>query len=431
MTETSGRWDRRNFLLNTVEGALYVTGTSLISAQTVMPALVFRLGGGNDLLAALSIITWAGVYLPQIFASRYGQNLAWKKPWVVWFGLLQRIFILLIGVVLFTSSPASKSTALVLFLLLFTLNQVTVGVTSPVWFDFYAKLIRRQFRGRSMGARTALAGVMSLGATVLLSYILSAYAFPTNFAILFVIAFVFEFVSIILQWLLVEEYPSAVSAQRSLPVYLRDVLALLRGNRDFRRFLIAVGIIILGTLPLGFFTIYAITRFHLDERSAGEFTLLMVVGQIFGALVVGYLADRAGNKTALIATASALLLASTAALAAPSLDIYRLVFVTLGIFLGSEMMIRYNLAIEYGPTELRSTYIGIMNTLLAPCYAIALCGSWIIATWGYTILFLLGALFTLGGLLYLIAFVREPQPPHHIKPALARPEESVIPEEKI
>lgn len=411
MTEAPGRWDRRNFILNALEGALYVVGTSMISGQTVLPALVFHLGGGSGILALLSIINLAGVYLPQLPAARYGRHLARKKVWVVGFGFLQRLFILMIGLVLLFSTGTDNGRTLVLFLCLYGLNQIIVGVTSPVWFDFYAKLIRRHFRGRSMGARTALAGLMSLGATVLLTYILMAYAFPLNFAILFLIAFFFELLSIILQALLVEEEPSPVEARSSLPDYLRSVRNLLKTNRSFRRFLTASAVVVLGTLPVGFFTVYGISRFHLTEGAAGRFTLVMVTGQIFGAVVIGYAADHLGNKIALTATVSALLLAGLTALAAPTAGLYAGVFFLLGIYLGSEMMLRYNFAIEFGPPEQRSTLIGLMNTLMAPFYAIALCGGWIISLWGYQGVFTLGALCTIAGLLYLIVAVREPRPP--------------------
>jgi predicted MFS family arabinose efflux permease len=81
----------------------------------------------------------------------------------------------------------------------------------------------------------------------------------------------------------------------------------------------------------------------------------------------------------------------------------------MGMNLGSEMMTRYNLAIEYGPTEQRATYIGLMNTLLAPLYAASLAGGWISDYFGYRAVFALGAFCSVAGILILLFRVRDPR----------------------
>ncbi len=423
--------DRRNFLLNVFEGAFYVTGASLISAQTVLPALVERLGGGNIAVGLLGLITWAGVYLPQIVASRIGQTLQWKKRWVVNFGRTQRVMILLIGLLLLFSTRERMILTLPLFLLLFLVNQLVIGLTSPVWFDFFAKLIRRKYRGRSVGLRTALAGIMSFGGTILLTVLLESFPYPRNFAVIVLAAFGFQAVSIVLQNLLVETEPSAVAPRHNVRDYFLQVRSIVRENHAFRRFLQAAALLVASTMPAGFFTVYALKRYGLTVSSVGEFTFLMVIGQITGALIFGYLADLRSNKSALIAAYAALLLATTTALLAPDYGWFRLVFVFLGMNLGSEMMIRYSMAIEFGPAELRSTYLGIMNTILAPCYAATMLGGVVSELFGYPALFLAGIACAALGLIFLITAVREPRVPHHILPSLVRQEESLATDEDI
>ncbi len=421
--------ERRNFVFTVFEGAFYVAGASLISAQTVLPALVERLGGGNIAVGMLGLITWGGVYLPQILASRIGQTLRWKKPWVIKFGGLQRLMVFVIGILLLVTSDAHPVLTLPVFLLLFLLNQLIIGMTSPVWFDFFAKVIARKFRGRLAGYRSALAGLMSLGGTVLLSVLLTAFRFPWNFAAIALTAFLFEAVSLTLQNLIIETAPSGVHPRRSFPEYVAQLREILRENREFRRFLSAAALLVTSAMPVGFFTVYAFRQFHLDVQVVGSFTLLMVVGQIIGAVAIGYLADLKSNKSALLASYSALLLATFTALLAPSYDWFRLVFVFVGMNLGSEMMVRYSMAIEYGAPELRSTYIGIMNTLLAPCYAATMLGGLLSDYLGYEALFIAGILVSCVGLYYLAANVNEPHVPHHITPSLVRQEEAIDAEE--
>ena len=79
MQEFPDRYVKRNFLINLFEGALFIAGGSFISAQTVLPALVNRLGGGNLTIGALGVIVWIGLFIPQTFAARYAQAQPWKK----------------------------------------------------------------------------------------------------------------------------------------------------------------------------------------------------------------------------------------------------------------------------------------------------------------------------------------------------------------
>jgi MFS family permease len=162
-------------------------------------------------------------------------------------------------------------------------------------------------------------------------------------------------------------------------------------------------------MPVSFFTVYALGKFHADESSIGEFTLIMVAIQVVSALVTGYLADRYGNKTSLLVASASLLGASITALAAPTLGWFRLVYLLLGINLGTEIMARYNMSIEYGPTKKRSTYVGLMNTLLAPFYLSGMIGGILSEWFGLSAVFLVGCLASVAGITYLVRNVREPR----------------------
>jgi len=407
MTETSGRYDRRNFILNVSEGAIYVAGSSLISSQTVLPALLTRLGGGNIAVGLLGVVVWVGLFLPQIFAARITQTLPWKKPWAVGVGIAQRAVILAIGMLILLAGTSPF--ALTLFLLLFTLNQLLMGVATPGWFDMYMKLTPLERRGRVTGWRNAFAGLGSLACGSALTWLLAAYAFPLNYGIAFLAAFFFQIVSIFLQTRLVEEFPSKTLPRQPVLVYLRELPGLFRSNRGFRAFIIASVFLILATMPLVFFAVYGLRHFEAPENVVGEFTLAMIAGQVLGALMIGYVADRYGNVRALVCASLALLAASLWALLAPTLLLFEIVFVLVGVNLGSELMLRYNLAVEFGPVEQRSTYIGLMNTVLAPFYLAGLLGGWVSDLLGYHALFGLGAACSVIGIVLLLTTVKDPR----------------------
>lgn len=412
-SETSGRFDQRNFVLNIAEGVLWIAGASFLSAQTVLPALVTKLGGGNVAVGALGVILWVGLFLPQMFAARYAQAQEWKKPWAIRFGLSQRIAVLLLAVIVFGLGDTSPALALCAVLTCYACNQILLGITTPGWFDMFAKLTPANRRGRLTGIRNALAGALSFLCGLLLTWLLATFPFPTSYALAFVMAFSLQLVSIVLQSRLVEEFPSPVAPQKSMSQYLAGLHGVLRSDRAFRTFLITCAFLIIAAMPMSFYVVYALDKFGMDEQVVGEFTLLLVGGQIVGATMAGFIADRRGNRLALACAAGALLLASFCALTAPSIEWFRLSFVFLGMNLGSELMVRYNISAEYAPVDQRSTYLGLMNTVLAPFYLASLLGGWLSDAFGYIAVFATGLFFSAVGIVFVTTRMEEPR---HIVP---------------
>lgn len=403
------RYERRNFFLNVTEGALFISGASFISAQTVLPALVVRLGGDNVAVGAVGVIVWVGLFLPQVFAARHAQTVPWKKPWALWFGFVQRFLVLLIGIAIFFIGDRSPSLTLASFFILYALMQIIMGITTPYWFDLFAKLTPVNRRGRLVGIRASIGGGLSFLCTIALTWLLGSYDFPTSYALAFLIAAAIQFVSVAVQWRLVEEHPSNVMERTSMGEYFHQLCAVFVVNREFKKFIIASAFLIIAAMPTGFFTVYALKQFQPLETIVGEFTLTIVAVQIISALVNGFVADKYGNKAAIVLAATSMLLANVWALVAASVGSFRLVFVFVGIHLGSELLARYNLSIEYGPAEQRSTYVGLMNTVLAPMYLFGLAGGWISDRFGYETLFIIGIAASVAGLALMILMVRDPR----------------------
>ena len=400
---------RRNYFLNMAEGVLFVSSAAFISAQIVLPALITRLGGGNLAIGALPVIIYVGLFFPQIFAARYVETLPWKKPWAVWAGLIQRSFVLLMAAAVGILGHGYPHAALLVFFLLYGAMHITAGIATPGWFDFYTKVTPPNRRGRLAGLRTSLGSLGAFFGGFLLTAILALFPFPSSYALGLMVAFGLQMGSLVTQLYVVEGERSAPLERRPIFSYLRELPSVIQANRHFRMFLISSAVLIVANMPIGFFTVYALHRFQAGEELVGEFTLSMISTQIISAFVGGILADRYGHKRSLLIAALGTLAASLWALLAPSVAWFRLVFAFLGFNLGTEIMARYNISIEYGPPEKRSTYIALMNTLLAPVYLSALFGGWISNLLGYPALFAAGVIFSLGGVYLLLYHVRDPR----------------------
>jgi MFS family permease len=283
-----------------------------------------------------------------------------------------------------------------------------MGVTTPGWFDLFAKVTPVNRRGRLVGIRNSIGGAAAFLCGLVLIWLLDALRFPHSFALAFFCAFVLQIASLGFQWHLVEEEPSAVVGRQPFFGYLRKLPEVISRNSGFRAFIATSMFTIVGAMPIGFFTVYALREFHADGTVIGEFTLTVVATQVISALVNGLLADRYGNKIALIIANSGMFCASLCALVAPTLLLFRAVYVFFGMYLGTELMARYNMSIEYGPVHQRSMFVGLMNTLLAPLYISGVLAGWVSDLLGYKMVFALGALFSLLGVSLLVFWVRDP-----------------------
>lgn len=404
-----GGADARNFIVNVVEGGLFVAGATFISVQTVLPTMVAQLGGDNVAVGALGFIAWGGLFLPQIFAARYVETVAWKKPWVVRLGAVQRIIVGIIGLVLLLFGGSDPGLALGLFLVLYAVMHLVLGIVTPAWVDLIAKVTPVAKRGRLAGFRSSLAGAMGFACGILLTWILGSLHLPVNYAVAFGCAFLLQALSIFVQSRLVEAEPSHAGERKPLKAFLAQIPGVLRRSPPFRNFIIAMAFLVMATVSMTFFTLNAIREFQADPSIAGQFTMIIVGSQVISAPAVGYLADRHGNRIALIVAATALMCASISAILAPTLGWFRVVFVFLGINLGSELMARYNFAIEFAPEKDRAMYFGLMNALLAPFYAVSLLGGWISNVAGYSVVFQVGAACSLAGIFLMVLSVREPR----------------------
>jgi MFS family permease len=399
----------RNFRLNLIEGAIYISSGALFSMQTVLPALVARLGGSNVQIAAVAVVGYACLFLPQIFSARFAEAAPFKRTMTVGLGAVQRVVLLSLACVLLIWGRSAPGTVLVLFFMLYGLNMVIVGVTTPFWYDFYAKLTPVHRRGRLFGLRTSFGALGSIGCGVLLTWLLGALPFPMNFGAAILIASGLQFVSLWAQASVREEFPSEVRPRAELVPYLKSLPSFFRHDRSFVPFIAACALFVVGGIPVGFYAAYALRHLAAPEQMVGGFTVAIVTIQVASATINGMLADRVGYKIPLMIAGIALASASITAVFAPTALWFYAVFILAGINIGTEGMARANMAMEFGAEHRRASVVGLLNTLLAPFYILGLLGGLTVDLAGFTPLFIIGACCAIVGVLVMMFFVTDPR----------------------
>jgi MFS family permease len=385
-----------------MEGAVYLSSGVLLSPQTVFPALVAKLGGDNVAVGAIPIVVYLMYFLPQILSANYIRATPFRKLWTLRLGLLQRIQILLFAIAIAVFGLRSPSIALAAFFLMYVANQVLAGLGSPVWFDLVVKTTTPSDRGKLMGIRISVGALIGILNGFLLTALLAFLPYPYDFSAVFVFAFLLQFTSWMILRNVVETQSSVVEPHVSLDHLAVRVRDILRTDVIYRRFLVSAAFLIVGLMPTGFFMIAAIKEYAAEESYVGFFTITMVTAQILSGALLGWLADRRGHKTSLLLCSVATAIATVIALGTNSVSYFFPVFFFVGVNLGAETITRYNFVERCAPASDRPLYIGIMNAWLAPFYFSATLGGWLSDNYGYAVVFGLGLMATVIGILLLM-----------------------------
>ncbi|MCX7984056.1 MAG: MFS transporter [Bacteroidetes bacterium] len=390
--EFENNTERHNFRCQLVEGALYLSTRPLLSPETMLPALVQRLGGTNVIIGLIPVIVYLTYLLPQLIAANIFSKVPIKKGIVVRLGFIQRVHIFFLAIIIIFLGDSYPTLALVLLLLLYASNQATAGIVTPSWGEFVAKTVSPSNRGKLLGLRTSIGAFLGFLNGFLIVVIFGILPFPWSYGSIFILAGMLQMSSLIAQEKVIEKEPStSVSHGSFLRLYVttRNILV---SNKPFRQFLIASSFLVISYMSVAFFTVDALQKFSLDESYIGVFTVITIIAQMVSAIVLGWLADRRGSKSGLIITGGTLIGATALALWSPSVYCYYGVFFLIGITISGETFLRYNIAVEYAPINERALYVGLMNAWFAPFYLSNIIAGWLSVYLGFDGIFIVSLL---------------------------------------
>lgn len=400
------RW---NFWANFMDGMIFWFGLAFASSTTIVPLFVSKVSDSPLMIGLVAVIAQAGWYLPQLLTAGPIERLDRKKPVVINLGFfLERLPVWLWPLAAWLASDYPIA-ALAIFLVGYAWHGLGAGMIGPAWQELLARCFPVEKRGWFFGfTNFAGTGLAALGAQVSI-WLLAAYAFPTNFVILFTIAAV----CITLSWgflaLAREPLQPVNRAQVSEGSLWSRMTGVLREDRNFRTYLGVRMLLIVGSMGLGFITVVAVEQWRVPDSVVGIYTAIMLVGQTVGNLVAGVIADRMGHKVPLVIGGLAQLLGFGVAWLTPvSAGLY-LVFALVGFSIGVNIVSGVLIALEFSSPERRPTYVGIANTAVGIASGVAPMVGAAVALLGYSWLFAAGTVVSLLAVVLLLTLVMDPR----------------------
>ena len=393
---------RRNFVAFMGDSIGFSVGMTFASMTTVMPQLIERFTD-SEVVVGLILSASSGAWLlPQLIYANLLTNKRRKKPYLVLGGVIGRPLYLAYAVALGLGLYHHPALALFLLFAVQILFLAADGLSAVAWFDIVSKAIPDVRRGRLFGGAQFIGGLLSIGAGVVIAALLGedGPSFPQNYAVILVLASLCLLLGFFALVFLVEPDEPVQESRPAWRDYFPQLLSTLRQDRAFARVILVRLLSGFDTLALSFYILFATQELELPPETIGLFTAAQTAGRILASIGMGALAERAGSHRVMQVATGIGLTAPVLSLALLLVDapgdattaaVFALVFVVIGVTMGSGMLGYFNYTLEIAPAGQRPTYIGLLNTISGVLVVLPTIGGGLLRISSYGVLFALTA----------------------------------------
>ncbi|MFN3699609.1 MAG: MFS transporter, partial [Dictyoglomus sp.] len=194
LKEKDYRW---NFIVDSIDYALFSLGMTFGSIQTLLPLFAKHLGAGNIEIGFIPAIANLGWAIPAIIGAKYSENYKRKLDLVLKVTMGERLPYLFMALIAFFIVPNNPRLALYLSFLMLGIATFSMGFLGPPWMAMIGKVINPNKRGAFFAVGNGLGAIMGVGGAGLARVILSRYPFPQNFGYTFLCASIALLISFI------------------------------------------------------------------------------------------------------------------------------------------------------------------------------------------------------------------------------------------
>jgi MFS family permease len=372
ISKAARRHLRRNFLLGVANGAFYNFSDGLLEPTLVLSWFVSQLTNSNFLIGLISPICVSGLYLLQLLTSGYLQGQERKL------NLYKRVALLRAGSwgLMVPALLLVHDRALLLFIFYFLLivYNLSAGPAVLSFMDIVGKAIPPTRRGSFFGLRNLSGGILALLGSLVVRYVLDerhGWPFPTNFAVLFLLSFIFVSIALGAFSLVSEPLESLNNQQAGWWKQLQRAWKLPREDAAYARFLATRLSLVGADIATPFYIVYAKNQLGIPASMVGTYLLVNVASALLSNILWGRISDRRGNRllvwlTILVGLPAPLiaLLVGTAYGRSTTLVLLGLVFAFAGAFRMAYGIAHSNYLLEIVPASERPLYLGFANTAI-------------------------------------------------------------------
>ncbi|MGI5817033.1 MAG: MFS transporter [Armatimonadota bacterium] len=422
-------FNARNYRLGIVNGMLAVAGGRLADINIIVPLLIHRLSGAAWMVGLVLGLRDIVRTVVEVAAARSLDTKELKKPAYISSSILRAVMYITIVAVMWHANVVPDAVVLAVVVVALLGYAAGLGLSTLASNDILAKSVPTFRRGSlQMWRRLGALVIIFAGVTPFVHWMIGPngpFDFPRNFSVLFAVSLTASGAA----WVLFAQVrePRSRAGERKLTwnQHLRRGVGLFRSDACYRRVIRIRLLIGIAAAIRPFLIVFATDVWNLSDDVAATFLAIQVGAEFIGALVVGQVSDRLGNRRAILLVIASTIFCCTAAVVAGASDwdvpltlfawqmnlqiiILGTAFIGSGLFLASLTIGYTNYLMDIAPEDKRPSYMGFSTAFTLPLATAPLLYGWGADTLGYQPVFVTSLVVALGAL-YLFLQLPEPR----------------------
>lgn len=347
-----------------------LSGVSL----TFTGVFALRLGASNLMVGLLTSLPALINILFQIPAARLIEHQRDRRRILLVSGLLMRLPAF--GMALVPFFRAGQAEAVVYIT---ALGTIPAAVSNIAFTAMLADVVAPRDRARVVSVRNALLSAVTMMTVLASGRALDILAFPINYQVMFIVAFLTSLVSLyyVRRVVMPSTEPRSRDVDSRKRANLRQWLLSILAERDYMRFALGAFVYHWGLyLPLPLYTIYRVRELGISEGWIGALATLESAITIVAYYVWGKIAARRGSRLVLLLGIFGVALYPLGTALSRSVTPLLIVVSIAGVFGPAWNLGLFNGLLEVAPAERRATYVAVFNTLMnVPAFIAPLLGT--------------------------------------------------------
>ena len=357
---------RQSFRLNVINGAASKLAEQLASVKLIFPWLLASIGAPSFLVGLLVPLRQAGALLPQLLISGRIRSVSIRKWFWVYGALTQVVVLILIVAGVWFIDPWLAAFAIPGLILIYSIAR---GIGSIAFQDVTGKTIPKGIRGRLLANRSAIGGLLTIGAGLALKGWLDSSDAVTGSLVAIILAALL-WGTAAASFAAIKEKPGVPAKARSPLDEIRTGFRLVKENRWYSRYLVVRILLLSIEMAIPFYVIYM--RQTLSD-AAGLLGLMVVAAGLAQALSSPFWGRFADLSSRNVLVLSGILGGIAAALAVSmghlpvsmqSPYIFASIIILLGVAEAGAILGRKTYLIDNAEDSERPTYVAFSNSIV-------------------------------------------------------------------
>ena len=384
---------RRNFRLSIWNGIFFNVGETFIDSSTVLTLFVTRLTDRNWLIGLAGSLQDVGWYLPQILTVQFLERQSRRLTLYNRMAFLRVLGLAAVTLTIFLLGDRHRTTTLGAFLVAYSVYALAGGFAAVSFYDVVGRTVPMERHARMWAYRLFFGGIVAALCAGLVRALLGLPAFSLRFGFLFAIATAFIALGTA-SFAFCYEPPVAVSRKaQHLAAHLRENMRVVWRDPAFLA-LYGTRVALSGVfMATPFYVVFAVRVLHLQAAVVAGFLSAKIAGFVLANLAWHRLAKRHGNRGLMRRVAVTSAIGPGLALAAGVVPapwpgwLIAAAFFLLGASVSGTNIAFQSLLLQIAPAARRPSYVGFMNSFLAPTTALPVLGGGLLDVSGPTVLF--------------------------------------------